>query len=43
MLYIAEKEGNFIPKDHRGRVECMNWFVCVCVCVCVFVCLCVCD
>jgi hypothetical protein len=48
LLYIAEKEGHFIPKDPRGRVECMNWFVCVrarvfvCVCVCVCVCLCLC-
>lgn len=25
MLYLAEKHGQFIPKDPRARVECMNW------------------
>lgn len=25
LLYLAEKFGAFIPKDIRGRTECMNW------------------
>jgi GST-like protein len=25
LLYLAEKFGAFIPKDHKGRTECMNW------------------
>lgn len=24
-VYLAEKEGKFIPKDARTRAECMNW------------------
>lgn len=25
LLYLAEKFGAFIPEDHKGRTECMNW------------------
>lgn len=25
LLYLAEKFGAFIPQDHKGRTECMNW------------------
>ncbi len=25
LLYLAEKFGAFIPSDHKGRTECMNW------------------
>lgn len=25
LLYLAEKFGAFVPKDHRGRTECMSW------------------
>lgn len=25
LLYLAEKFGAFIPKDHAGRTECMSW------------------
>jgi len=25
LLYLAEKFGAFIPTDHRGRTECLNW------------------
>jgi len=25
LLYLAEKFAAFIPKDHKGRTECMNW------------------
>ncbi|AWL11316.1 Disulfide-bond oxidoreductase YghU [Saliniradius amylolyticus] len=25
LLYLAEKFEAFIPSDHRGRTECMNW------------------
>ena len=25
LLYLAEKFDAFIPKDHKGRTECMNW------------------
>ena len=25
LLYLAEKFGAFIPEDHAGRTECMNW------------------
>jgi len=25
LLYLAEKFGEFIPQDHTGRTECMNW------------------
>jgi GST-like protein len=25
LLYLAEKFGEFIPRDHRARTECMNW------------------
>ncbi|NKC16065.1 MAG: glutathione-dependent disulfide-bond oxidoreductase [Gammaproteobacteria bacterium] len=25
LLYLAEKFGAFIPADHAGRTECMNW------------------
>ena len=25
LLYLAEKFGTFIPSDHKGRTECMNW------------------
>ncbi len=25
LLYLAEKFGAFIPKDHHGKTECMNW------------------
>lgn len=25
LLYLAEKFGAFIPKDHKGRTECLNW------------------
>jgi len=25
LMYIAEKEGHFIPSDPAGRAECMNW------------------
>ena len=25
MLYLTEKHGRFVPKDVRGRTECMNW------------------
>ena len=25
LMYLAEKFGEFIPKDHKGRTECMNW------------------
>ena len=27
LLYLAEKEGHFIPKDPRGRAECINWLM----------------
>jgi len=27
LLYLAEKFGAFIPKDHKGRTECMNWLM----------------
>lgn len=25
LLYLAEKFGEFLPKDHTARTECMNW------------------
>ena len=25
LLYLAEKFGEFIPNDHAGRTECLNW------------------
>ena len=25
LLYLADKFGEFIPKDHVGRTECLNW------------------
>ena len=25
LLYLAEKFGAFLPKDHAGRTECLNW------------------
>lgn len=25
LLYLADKFGEFIPKDHAGRTECLNW------------------
>ena len=25
LMYLAEKFGEFIPEDHKGRTECMNW------------------
>lgn len=25
LLYLAEKFGHFIPKDHIGRTRCLNW------------------
>ncbi len=25
LLYLAEKFGAFIPQDHKGRTECLNW------------------
>jgi len=25
LLYLAEKFGEFIPTDHKGKTECMNW------------------
>lgn len=25
LLYLAEKFGAFIPQDHAGRTECLNW------------------
>ena len=25
LLYLADKFGEFIPKDHGGRTECLNW------------------
>lgn len=25
LLYLAEKFGAFIPEDHAGRTQCMNW------------------
>ena len=25
LLYLAEKTGQFIPKDLRGRIECLQW------------------
>ncbi|WP_338332286.1 glutathione-dependent disulfide-bond oxidoreductase [Acetobacter sp. LMG 32666] len=25
LLYLAEKFGAFLPKDHQGRTECLNW------------------
>ena len=25
LLYLAEKFGAFIPEDHAGRTECLNW------------------
>ena len=25
LLYLADKFGDFIPKDHAGRTECLNW------------------
>ena len=25
LLYLAEKFAAFVPKDHRGRTECMSW------------------
>ena len=25
MIYLADKYGKFIPKDTRGRAECINW------------------
>lgn len=25
LLYLAEKHGAFIPKDHAGRTECLSW------------------
>ena len=25
LLYLAEKFGTFIPQDHKGRTECLNW------------------
>ncbi|MBT7612227.1 MAG: glutathione-dependent disulfide-bond oxidoreductase, partial [Rhodospirillaceae bacterium] len=25
LLYLAEKFGAFIPSDHAGRTECLNW------------------
>ena len=25
LLYLAEKFGEFIPSDHAGRTECLNW------------------
>lgn len=25
LLYLAEKFGAFMPKDHAGRTECLNW------------------
>ncbi len=25
LLYLADKFGAFIPKDHAGRTECLNW------------------
>jgi GSH-dependent disulfide-bond oxidoreductase len=25
LLYLAEKFGAFIPQDHTGRTECLNW------------------
>ena len=27
LLYLAEKFGAFVPKDHKGRTECMNWLM----------------
>jgi len=25
LLYLAEKFGSFIPEDHAGRTQCLNW------------------
>jgi len=25
LMYLAEKFGDFIPQDHKGRTECINW------------------
>lgn len=25
LLYLAEKHGKFLPKDHQGRTEALNW------------------
>jgi len=25
LMYLAEKFGDFIPQDHKGRTECLNW------------------
>ena len=25
LLYLAEKFGEFLPKDHKAKTECMNW------------------
>ena len=27
LMYLAEKFGAFIPKDHKGRTECINWLM----------------
>jgi len=27
LLYLAEKEGKFLPKDFRKKTECMNWLM----------------